>query len=272
MPKPIEAYREGYEKGRSDSAGGRLAEMTMGTLRDDPGGHFQKGYSDGAAGRPFDAPSIPQKSLAKGLIPKFSDNPLGWFLGVCIVVECWVLWQLIKAPFQLVGSLMRGEKPSPSVIVRNSILAGLAIALVWWAPHIGTSAGTEGPPSIASGAPVQQSEYAKAILGRWYPETTFCSHAGDRAYEFFRGGRLRAVAYADVGNGCTLIRFDRDGAWEIRGNVLLWNENGTDLTGPLHEDRFNPRIIFLSRDMLRIESQGWQGTYRRQPAGPYPAF
>ena len=157
MPTPIEAYRQGYEKGRSDSAGGRLAEVTMGMLRDDPGGHFQKGYGDGAAGRPFDAPSIPQKSLTKGLIPKFSDNPLGWFLGVCIVVECWVLWQLIKAPFQLVGSLMRSEKPSPSVIVRNVIVVGLAIAAVWWVPHAnevhgpGTSPGpTSQPQSAAS--------------------------------------------------------------------------------------------------------------------------
>src|SRR5437879_3379395 len=127
MPTPIEAYREGYEKGRSDSAGGRLAEMTMGALRDDPGGHVQRGYSDGAAGRPFNPPSIPapKRLQAKGLIPKFSENPMGWFLGIFIVVELWVLWQLIKAPFQLVGSLMRFEIPSPSVIVKNVIVAGL---------------------------------------------------------------------------------------------------------------------------------------------------
>jgi hypothetical protein len=136
MPTPIEAYRQGYEKGRSDSAGGRLAEVTMGMLRDDPGGHFQKGYSDGAAGKPFSPPSIPQRSLTKGLIPKFSENPFGWFFGVLIVIEFWVLWQLIKAPFQLVGSLMRGEKPSPWVIIKNVVVAGLVIALVWWVPHV----------------------------------------------------------------------------------------------------------------------------------------
>ena len=133
MPTPIEAYRQGYEKGRSDSAGGRLAEITMGMLRDDPGGHSQKGYSDGAAGRPFDPPSIPapKRLQANGLIPKFSENPLGWLLAVLIIVEFWALWQLIKAPFQLVGSLMRSEKPSASVIVRNIMVAGLAIAMVW---------------------------------------------------------------------------------------------------------------------------------------------
>lgn len=82
MPTPLEAYRQGYEKGRSDSAGGRLAEMTMGMLRDDPGGHFQNGYSDGAAGKAFNPPPIPaRKSVTSGLIPKSSENPIGWFLG-----------------------------------------------------------------------------------------------------------------------------------------------------------------------------------------------
>src|SRR5258708_40322192 len=121
MPTPIEAYRQGYEKGRSDTAGGRLAEMTMGMLRDDPGRQFQKGYSDGAAGNPFTPPSTPTTSRPQttGLIPKFSENPFGWFLGVIIVVELWALWQLIKAPFQLIGALMRSEKPSPSVFVKN---------------------------------------------------------------------------------------------------------------------------------------------------------
>jgi hypothetical protein len=52
--RPIDAYRDGYEKGQSDDAGGRLAEITMGMLRDDPGGHFARGYHDGAAGKPFD--------------------------------------------------------------------------------------------------------------------------------------------------------------------------------------------------------------------------
>lgn len=137
MPTPIDVYRHGYERGRSDSAGGRLAEITMGMLRDDPGGHFQKGYGDGAAGRPFNPPSIPAPSRLRtsGLIPKFSENPFGWFFGVLIVVELWVLWQLIKAPFQLVGSLMRSEKPSPWVIIKNVIVGGLAIALVWWVPR-----------------------------------------------------------------------------------------------------------------------------------------
>jgi hypothetical protein len=57
MSRAIDAYREGYEKGREDELGGRLAEMTMGMLRDDPGGHFAAGYSDGAAGRSFSPPS-----------------------------------------------------------------------------------------------------------------------------------------------------------------------------------------------------------------------
>jgi uncharacterized protein YecT (DUF1311 family) len=48
-----DAYREGYEKGRTDNLGGRLAEVTMGVLRDDPGGYYDAGYYDGAGGRKF---------------------------------------------------------------------------------------------------------------------------------------------------------------------------------------------------------------------------
>jgi hypothetical protein len=143
MPTPIEAYRKGYEKGRSDTAGGRAAEMTMGMLRDDPGGHFQKGYTDGAAGNAFNPPSImaPKRFQTDRLIPKFSDNPFGWFLGILIVIELWVLWQLIKAPFQLIGSITRSEKPSASVISKNAILAVLAVTLVWLVPRAGDMRG-----------------------------------------------------------------------------------------------------------------------------------
>jgi hypothetical protein len=57
MPRAIDAYRKGYEKGRTDDLGGRLAEATMGIGRDDPGGHFAAGYYDGAAGKKFNPPS-----------------------------------------------------------------------------------------------------------------------------------------------------------------------------------------------------------------------
>ena len=57
MARPIDAYREGYEKGREDSLGGRLAEITMGMLRDDPGGPFRCPNHDGAAGNSFNPPS-----------------------------------------------------------------------------------------------------------------------------------------------------------------------------------------------------------------------
>jgi len=151
MPSPIEAYRQGYEKGRSDSAGGRLAEVTMGMLRDDPGGHFQKGYSDGAAGNAFNPPPIPAPTRfqTKGLIPKFSENPLGWFLAVLIVIEFWALWQLIKAPFQLVGSLMRSEKPSPLVIV-------------WWVPHANEMRGQGAIPPQSANSPIVTSPLARS--------------------------------------------------------------------------------------------------------------
>lgn len=163
MPTPVEAYRQGYEKGRGDSAGGRLAEMTMGMLRDDPGGHFQKGYGDGAAGKPFSPPSTPaSKRIASGLIPKLSENPMGWFLGVLIVVELWVLWQLIKAPFQLIGALIRGEKPSLPIIVKNVIVAGLAVTAVWLVHNA---------DEIGGSASFAQSAYASPassqLVGTW---------------------------------------------------------------------------------------------------------
>ena len=93
MPSPLESYRLGYEKAKTDRLVGIAAEMTIGMLRDDPGGHFAAGYRDGAAGSRFDPPSLQTSNRPRtdGLIPKFSENPAGWFLGVMIVVECWVL-------------------------------------------------------------------------------------------------------------------------------------------------------------------------------------
>ena len=164
MPTPIEAYREGYERGRSDSAGGRLAEVTMGMLRDDPGGYFQKGYSDGAAAKPFNAPSIPapKRLQTSRLLPKFSENPFGWLFGVLFVSYFWVLWQLIKAPFQLVGSLMRSEKPSPLVIVKNVVLAGLVIFFVWWVPHANEMRGQSAIPPQSANSPTVTSPLARS--------------------------------------------------------------------------------------------------------------
>ena len=137
MPSPIDSYRSGYEKAKTDRLGGVAAEITMGMLRDDPGGHFAAGYRDGAAGNKFNPPLIPtaRRRHASGLIPKFSENPLGWFLAVIIGVELWVLWQLIKAPFELIGGLLGGGKPSAIVVVKNVILVVLVITLIWFSNH-----------------------------------------------------------------------------------------------------------------------------------------
>lgn len=184
MSTAIEAYRQGYEKGRSDSAGGRLAEMTMGVLRDDPGGHFQRGYSDGAAGKAFDPPPAPaQKRAASGLIPKFSENPIGWFLGVLIVVEFWALWQLIKAPFVFAGCLVRKEKPSPWVVAKTVIAGGL-IAIALLLPRLSENrspgayiqpAQQAQPSAVPPSAPVQPVTYGNGnqisifsrLVGQW---------------------------------------------------------------------------------------------------------
>lgn len=73
MPEPNEAYRAGYEKGKTDNLGGSLAEITMGMLRDDPGGYYAAGYYDGAGGRKFnvhgskDTKAAPRKPSAPSL-------------------------------------------------------------------------------------------------------------------------------------------------------------------------------------------------------------
>jgi hypothetical protein len=71
--KPVDAYREGYEKARKDDAGGVLAEITMGILRDHPGGYFAAGYHDGAAGKKFAPPSEEVRKPAAELNP-FDDK------------------------------------------------------------------------------------------------------------------------------------------------------------------------------------------------------
>ncbi len=53
MRRPTDAYREGYEKGRADNLAGHVSEAIFGMMRDDPGGYYAAGYSDGAAGKPF---------------------------------------------------------------------------------------------------------------------------------------------------------------------------------------------------------------------------
>lgn len=57
MPAPKDAYSAGYAEGKNSTAGGAFAEMTMGMLRDDPGGHFAAGYRDAAAGKEFKLPT-----------------------------------------------------------------------------------------------------------------------------------------------------------------------------------------------------------------------
>jgi tetratricopeptide (TPR) repeat protein len=84
MPAPIDAYRAGYEKGRKDTLGGGLAELTMGMLRDDPGGHFAAGYRDGAAGKKFNPPSLEVRKAPPREAAESSATSLesAWF-GLC---------------------------------------------------------------------------------------------------------------------------------------------------------------------------------------------
>lgn len=206
MPTPIEAYRQGHEKGRSDTAGGRLAETTMGMLRDDPSGHFQNGYSDGAAAKPFSPPPSPpvQQSVPKGLIPKFSDNPFGWFIGIAIVVEVWVLWQLVKAPFLLTGCLIRREKPSPLVIAKT-VVAGLAIGLAWW---VHASNAISDSTYNASSITLQQR-----LIGEWNCEAK-------NVQPGFAPARFIATLKANGTEHVVGMSGEADGRWALNGNRL----------------------------------------------------
>jgi hypothetical protein len=108
---------------------------------------------------------------------------VGWFFGVVFVIELWTLWQLIKSPFQLIGSLMRSEKPSPWVIVKNVIVAGLAIALV--------VALVRSPPSRPAPALVSQPTSViqaqteaslKPILGTWQADSDLITFLPNGTY------------------------------------------------------------------------------------------
>jgi len=57
MGKAVDAYMEGFEKGKSDGIAGNLKEAVVGILRDDPTGYFAVGYQDGGAGDIFNPPS-----------------------------------------------------------------------------------------------------------------------------------------------------------------------------------------------------------------------
>lgn len=65
MAKPVDAYREGYQKGKADNFAGNMGEAFFGLLRDDPGGHFSAGYYDGVRGKPFRPPKEPDAKKDK---------------------------------------------------------------------------------------------------------------------------------------------------------------------------------------------------------------
>jgi hypothetical protein len=73
MPTPIEAYREGYEKGRKENLAGHTAEAVFGMFKDDPGSHYGAGYRDGAAGKTFSPPSDQVRKPAADVNP-FDDK------------------------------------------------------------------------------------------------------------------------------------------------------------------------------------------------------
>lgn len=134
MPSPDKLYTDGYEKGKQQTLGGAAAEVMFAhILRDDPAGHFMHGYQDAIHNRPFSLPksAFSQNRRSDGMVPKFSDNPLGWFVGICILIELWAIWQLVKAPFQLIGTTVRNEKPSSILVAKNLLFLTVSAVLLW---------------------------------------------------------------------------------------------------------------------------------------------
>jgi hypothetical protein len=62
---PIDAYRKGYQKGRADGFADHLGEVLFGSFCDDLGRYYARGYSDGAARKPFNPPSASQDKTIK---------------------------------------------------------------------------------------------------------------------------------------------------------------------------------------------------------------
>ncbi len=80
MPRPSEAYRDGYQKGQRDNISGNVSEAMMGMLRDDPGGHFAAGYRDGAGRKKFSPPSdVPAPQPKQVTESKASDLEKEWY-------------------------------------------------------------------------------------------------------------------------------------------------------------------------------------------------
>jgi uncharacterized protein YecT (DUF1311 family) len=79
MKKPADAYREGYEKGRAANLAGHVGEAMFIMMRDDPGGYYAAGYSDGAAGKKFQLPV--RASASRPVIADVSVNEeeRAWF-------------------------------------------------------------------------------------------------------------------------------------------------------------------------------------------------
>jgi hypothetical protein len=149
MRRPVDAYREGYEKARTDRAGGVLAEITMGMLRDDPGGHFAAGYYDGAAGKPFVPPSkevrepsaevnpFARKVAVKVVCP--NCGALDWFewkfLGKLTDQVCGHTWYVGSGAYtlmQLRAALKAGQQFSRELTSKASVEGAWVARIVGW--------------------------------------------------------------------------------------------------------------------------------------------
>jgi hypothetical protein len=160
-------------------------------------------------------------------------------LGVIIVVEFWTLWQLIKAPFQLIGALMRSEKPSPSVIVRNVIVAGLAIALMWWIHNAKEMQATSAAPvSLVATSPPAARAAQQRPSGRFEAASkTISEPSGLFSVSVTDDGSSHTARALINGTQLTLNDSDLSGRWAIfsynrpHDVIILMCPNGATFVG-----------------------------------------
>jgi len=249
MPTPTDNYRNGYEEGKNRTLGSVAAEVMFAQmLRDDPGGHFKRGYQDAINGRPF-APSLqPTRSTpSSGRSPNFIEALLiGYFMAVF-----WIIKELVKAPFQLIGSLSRGEKPAVWVIVRNVIIVGLTVALTWWAHHVNEMQASSTAPSAM---PTIISERATSK-----PQ----SESGQNNWRQYHNGRfgftvsyppfLNAQGESANGDGQEFVSEDGSARLAVWGSSLTLSPDGKlDLAEEFRSAVADPRLS-VTYKLLRKE-------------------
>lgn len=142
MRRPIDAYREGYEKGRRDNIAGHAMQALWSLLDDDPGGFFAAGYHDGAGGKDFNPPVEKPVTLTRRPRQKYE------WLGLVFLGLIWFAF----VPVHLVISLCR-KQPNRSEITWRGVLTVLWLAIMGFGAYQASVYRDQPTQRTASSAP-----------------------------------------------------------------------------------------------------------------------